>query len=121
MSPIDLDPLVVPAIVRLHGRRYARPWPLGTSGSGEMTRVTEAARSHRPGSLLAHLEAGRGSVIAIFDSMHSLADQHPDQQHLCGEGAAGDQAAKAGLPEAGDQQADRGDRTGQDEGERHVA
>jgi len=25
MPPIDLDPLVVPAIARLNGRRYARP------------------------------------------------------------------------------------------------
>jgi len=68
MSPIDFGPLVVPAIARLNGRRYARPRPLGVSGSGGMTPAADAARSHRPGSLLAHLDAGRGSVIAIFDS-----------------------------------------------------
>jgi hypothetical protein len=68
MSPIDLDPLVMPGIGRLHGRRYARPLPFGTSGSGEMSCILDAARFHRPGSLLADFDAGRGSVVAIFGS-----------------------------------------------------
>ena len=68
MSPIDLDPLVMPGIGRLHGRSYARPSPLGTSGSGEMSCIVDATRSHHPGSLLADFDADRGSVVAIFDS-----------------------------------------------------
>src|SRR6185503_20341877 len=107
------------------GWRYHGSSPLGATGSGGMTRVADAARSHCPGSLRGSvptppwLRRRRLRLVAMVAvtprGVNSAANEGPPDEHGRGEAAGDHDPDDPGPPGEGHDGSDGRRRSGEDE------